>query len=60
MKELEIGEKVNVTLEVIEHDTCVGCFFYIQAGGHPCMREYICSKLDRLDGKSVIFKEVKE
>lgn len=60
MKELKVGERVTVTLEVVEHDTCVGCFFYIQAGGHPCTREYICSKLDRLDGKSIIFKEVKE
>lgn len=60
MKELKVGERVTITLEVIEHNSCEECFFYKLEGCHPCQREYICSKLDRLDGKSIIFKEVKE
>ena len=59
MKELKVGERVTITLEAVEHNTCEGCFF-TQAGGHTCAREYICSKFKRLDGKSIIFKEVKE
>lgn len=59
MKELKIGERVTITLEVVEHNSCEGCFF-TQAGCHPCAREYKCSKFVRLDGKSIIFKEVKE
>ena len=59
MKELRIGQRVTITLEVVERNSCEGCFF-TQAGGHPCAREYICSKFKRLDGKSIIFKEVKE
>ena len=59
MNELKVGERVTITLEVVERNSCEGCFF-TQAGGHQCAREYICSKFKRLDGKSIIFKEVKE
>lgn len=60
MKELKIGERVNITIEAVEKNSCEGCFFYIQEEGYPCMSEYNCSKFNRSDGKSIIFKEVKE
>ena len=60
MKELKVGERVTITLEVVEHNNCEGCFFYIQEEGYSCMSENKCGKYDRSDGKSVIFKEVKE
>ena len=59
MNELKVGEMFSVTLEIVERNSCEGCFF-TQAGGYPCTREYICSKFKRLDGKSIIFQEVKE
>ena len=61
MKELKVGERVTITLEAIEHNTCEGCFFkvigaYCDAAllGWGCVPKY------RSDKKSVIFKEVKE
>ena len=61
MKELKVGERVTVTLEAVEHDTCEGCFFKGVAGycgatslGLECVPKY------RSDGKEVIFKAVKE
>ena len=61
MKELKVGERVTITLEVVEHNTCEGCFFkgvdgYCGAAslGLECVPKY------RSDKKSVIFKEVKE
>ncbi len=61
MKELKVGERVTITLEVVEHNTCEGCFFKGVAGycgaaplGFECVPKY------RSDKKSVIFKEVKE
>lgn len=55
MKELKVGEKVNINLEVVEQgDTCEGCFFADKEG---C--PYVCFKNMRFDGKDVIFKEVK-
>lgn len=32
MKELKVGERVTITLEVVEHNTCEGCFFKGVAG----------------------------
>lgn len=56
MKELKVGERVAITLEVVEQgDTCENCFFSDKEG---C--PYLCFKDMRSDGKDVIFKEVKE
>lgn len=56
MKELKVGQRVSITLEVAEQDdTCENCYFSDKDG---C--PYLCSKGMRSDGKSVIFKEVKE
>ena len=61
MKELKVGERVTITFEVVEHNSCEGCFFkgvadYCGAAplGLECVSKY------RSDGKNVIFKEVKE
>lgn len=60
MKELKVGERVTITLEVVEHNTCEGCFFDRDGGcvaislGMECVPKY------RSDGKSIIYKEVKE
>lgn len=29
MKELKVGERVTITLEVVEHSDCEGCFFNV-------------------------------
>lgn len=57
MKELKVGERVTITLEVVKcGGGCNGCFF---------SKDY-CSAFDLglnctlPDGKSIIFKEVKE
>lgn len=59
MKELKVGERFSITLEVVEHNTCEGCFFKGVDGccgatslGLECVPKY------RSDGKNVIFKEV--
>lgn len=61
MKELKIGERVTITLEVVEQKDCKGCFFEGEDGycgatslGAECVPKY------RSDGKSVIYKEIKE
>lgn len=61
MKELKVGERITITLEVVEHNTCKGCFFNGECGycgatslGLECIPKY------RSDHKDVIFKEVKE
>lgn len=61
MKELKVGERVTITLEVVEHRTFEGCFFKGVAGycgeallGLMCLPKYHSYK------KNVIFKEVKE
>ncbi len=61
MKELKVGERVNITLEVVEQKGCKGCFFEgvdsccgATSLGLECVPKY------RSDGKEVIFKEVKE
>lgn len=56
MKELKVGERINITLEVTESgDTCENCYFSDKEGCH-----YLCFSDMRSDGKDVIFKEVKE
>ena len=60
MKEFKVGERVTITLEVVEELTCYGCFFrtsFGKCGGNGNVKCYI---RDRSDGKNVIFKEVKE
>nr|WP_297001527.1 hypothetical protein [Prevotella sp.] len=54
MKELKVGERI--ILEVVEATSlsCQGCFF--EKEGY-CPTDYC---YNRLDGKNVIFKEVKE
>lgn len=61
MKELKVGERVTITLEVVEQKGCKGCFFEGVDGccgatslGLECVPKY------RSDGKEVIFKEVNE
>ena len=60
MKELKVGERFSVTLEIVEQNSCDGCFFDRNGGcvaislGMECVPKY------RSDHKNVIFKEVKE
>lgn len=55
MKKIKVGERVTVTLEAVEQSGCIGCYFIDQEGcPYPCIANR------RSDGKSVIFKEVKE
>lgn len=54
MKELKVGERI--TLEAVEQYGCRGCFFE----NDPVCINFACSEGVRSDGKSVIFKEVKE
>ena len=60
MKELEVGERITITLEVVEEPSCYGCFFVTVFGKCNGDGRVKCSIRDRSDGKSVIFKEVKE
>lgn len=56
MKELKVGERVTITLEVIESDgSCKGCFFLYNG---VCTRNFDaeCCLNERSDGKDVIFK----
>ena len=57
MKELKVGERVTITLEVVEELTCYGCFFSTSFG--KCGGKVKCSIRDRSDHKNVIFKQVK-
>ena len=54
MKELKVGERI--TLEAVEQYGCRGCFF---EDNLVCIK-FACCEGVRSDGKSVIFKEVKE
>ena len=56
MKELKVGERVTFTLEVVEQYDCKDCFFERFC---ECPIS-TCYGYKRSDGKSVIFKEVKE
>ena len=51
MKEFKVGERVTITLEVVEHNTCEGCFFkgiadYCGADplGLMCLPKYVQTK----------------
>lgn len=60
MKELKVGERVTITLEVVEQSSCTGCFFCWAGActykGNTCY----CTARFRKDNKPIIFKEVKE
>ena len=60
MRELKIGERVTITLEVVEQrEGCNGCFFD-QGENIPCTYNYKCNRCTRSDHKNVIFKQIKE
>lgn len=63
MEELKVGERV--TLEVVEQKGCDGCFFFDKGTCYsPTINDrtevFRCMSYERSDGKSVIFKKVKE
>ena len=61
MKELKVGERVTVTLEVVEQADCVGCFF--NEANDNCGATSLgleCAPRYRSDHKSVIFKLIEE
>ncbi len=63
MKEIKVGERVTITLEVVEQESCNGCFF--NGADDYCGVTSLGLKLEcvsqfRSDYKNVIFKEVKE
>ena len=65
MKELKVGERFSVTLEIVEQNSCDGCFFGHDDTCHnPTLNGladgFDCEQENRSDGKSIIFKEVKE
>ena len=60
MKELKVGERVTITLEVVEELSCYGCFFRKFFGKCNGNGKVKCSIRDCSDGKNVIFKEVKK
>ena len=63
MKELKVGEKTTLTLEVAEADgySCKGCIFDDSLNAcEEWRKHYSCSTKERSDHKNVIFKEVKE
>ena len=57
MKELKVGERVNITLEIVENNSCDNCFFDNFGGCTKGSFECIAGR--RSDKKNVIFKEVK-
>ena len=60
MKELKVGEKVTITLEVVEQqEGCNGCFFD-QGENISCTYNYKFNRCTRSDHKNIIFKEVKQ
>lgn len=59
MKEIKVGERVNITLEAVEQKCCKGCFFDCY-GCCNANDKFKCGYANRSDGKGVIFKEVKE
>ena len=58
MKELKVGERVNITLEIVESNSCDGCFF--DNFGVCTKGSFECIAGRRSDHKNVIFKEIKE
>ena len=60
MKKLKVGERITITLEVVEHNGCTGCFFDANTCCYANRLGFKCGKSTRSDGKNVIFKEIKE
>ena len=65
MKELKVGERFSVTLEIVEQNSCDGCFFGHDGTCHnPNVNGWAygfdCEQENRSDGKNIIYKEVKE
>ncbi|WP_270265920.1 hypothetical protein [Segatella copri] len=58
MKELKVGERITVTLEVVKQSGCRGCFF--ETPGCIAPYKFKCGRTSRSDNQNVIFKEVKE
>lgn len=63
MKELKIGERAIITLEVVAQDSCIGCCFddwgtYLKPTVNWNNWRFQCCPKDRSDGKDVIFKLV--
>lgn len=63
MEKFKVGQRV--VLEVVKQKGCDGCFFgYDDTCYNPTYNDWAdgfeCQPKDRSDGKSVIFKEVKE
>lgn len=56
MKELKVGERVNITLEIVESNSCDGCFF----NNDRCASGKLGLDCILPDGTGIIFKEVKE
>lgn len=61
MKELKVGERVTITLEVVEAvNGCDGCFFDGRNGCCVAISLVMeCVPKYRSDHKDIIFKEVK-
>ena len=58
MKELKVGERFSVTLEIVEQNSCDGCFF--ERSGCIEGEQLSCCHTERSDRKNIIFKEVNE
>lgn len=56
MKELKVGERVTITLEVAKARGCSGCIF----NSDRCISSALGLNCILPDGTSVIFKEVKK
>lgn len=56
MKELKVGERVTIILEVVKAKGCSGCFF----NNGKCASGELGLDCILSDGESIIFKEVKE
>ena len=56
MKELKVGERVTITLEVVKAKCCSGCFF----NNDRCVSGELGLDCILSNGTNVIFKEVKE
>ena len=53
MKELKVGDRIS--LEAVESPVCTGCYF---ENSGTCPNG--CCSFERIDGKGIIFKEVKK
>lgn len=60
MKELKVGERVNLEVTETDKESCKECFFDSKMFYCEAWRKYPCCNKIRSDHKSVIFKEVKE